>query len=110
MRKEGLEAYGLSFGLKYQKHTRTSKEIVVSEPLQSASDMQSLIEKNFHAVYKKGIRYRATYIVVFSLRPRNHQPDFFGIHVQREGRLVVACLNPSMHGLHHRVQGKVYSL
>lgn len=82
-RRHGLSAEKVFFFLKTQEFEYKGFEFTLSDPLSVPSEIIKIIKEDFSEVYKAGVEYRATGVVLMNLTPHeNEQLDLFGAHVE----------------------------
>jgi len=82
-RRHSLVARSVYFFLKTQDFHYSGYEISFSNPLSVPQEIMSFIQDNFSRVYKPGILYRSTGIVLMDLTDQNViQNDLFGSVIQ----------------------------
>ncbi|MDQ3077124.1 MAG: DNA polymerase IV [bacterium] len=87
LRRNNLKAKTLYFYLKTQEFRYFGKEIVFTAPISVPSEMMNAVEKEFDSVFKKGIEYRASGIVLHSIRDASvYQADLFNMQAPSDER------------------------
>ena len=89
LRHYDLKAKTLSFFIKTQETFRYfGKEIVFTAPIATPTEILNAIEKEFDSVFKKEYTYRATGIVLHSIRDASvYQPDLFNMQKESDNRI-----------------------
>ncbi len=87
LRRNNLKAKTLYFFLKTQTFRYIGKEIIFTAPVSVPSEMMNAVEKEFDKVFRKGIEYRASGIVLHSIRDSSvYQPDLFNMQAPSDDR------------------------
>ncbi len=87
LRRNDLKAKSLYFYVKTQTFRYFGKEIVFTAPISVPSEIMNAVVKEFNSVYRKDFEYRATGIVLHSIRDASvYQADLFGFQAPSDAR------------------------
>ncbi len=87
LRKNNLQSKTIYFFLKTQTFRYSGKEIIFDYPVSTPSEIMNEIEKIFPSLYKKGVEYRATGIVLHGIIPDHvHQSNLFNMNAETDKR------------------------
>lgn len=95
-RRHSLLARRVAFFLKTQDFTYHGYDLTLTRPAATPEAILALLRPAFDQVFRAGVRYRATGIVLMDLTPSDiQQPDLFGgmVHVERMQRIYAGIDN-----------------
>ena len=78
LRRHKRVLFKIGCGLKTFETMYRSREIRLTEPIESTESLFKHVQDLFWEVYDPKISYRATYVVIYGLRPAQKQSLLFG--------------------------------